>query len=83
MIEKKEDAKSTDKSYEESIARLESIIAKIESGVSLDDEMQLYSEGLEVAKECVSKLNDVNKKTAELKKKFDEIIANPIGDSDE
>lgn len=81
MSEKKSENKS--KSYEESLKNLEDIIVRIESGVTLDDEMKLYSEGLELARECVAKLNDVNKKTAELKKKFDEIISSPLGDDDE
>ena len=51
------------KSFEESVQRLEEIVTDLEnSEIKLDDMLQLYEEGSELVKLCLSKLDDVEKK---------------------
>ncbi len=57
--------------FEKSLARLEEIVAKLESGeVSLSDAIGLYEEGITLSKNCIKQLNEVETKlkkiTAEL-----------------
>lgn len=51
------------KDYESALERLEEITEILESGEnSLEDSIKLYTEGLEIAKFCNSKLNEAEKK---------------------
>ena len=51
------------KSFEDAVQRLEEIVANLEnSEIKLDDMLQLYEEGSELVKLCLSKLDDVEKK---------------------
>ena len=51
------------KSFEDAVQRLEEIVADLEnSEIKLDDMLQLYEEGSELVKLCLSKLDDVEKK---------------------
>jgi exodeoxyribonuclease VII small subunit len=57
--------------FEKSLARLEEIVGKLESGeVSLSDAIGLYEEGITLSKNCIKQLNEVEAKlkkiTAEL-----------------
>jgi exodeoxyribonuclease VII small subunit len=57
--------------FEKSLARLEEIVEKLESGeVSLSDAIGLYEEGITLSKNCIKQLNEVETKlkkiTAEL-----------------
>jgi exodeoxyribonuclease VII small subunit len=55
------------KSFEESVQRLEEIVSELEtSEIKLDDMLQLYQEGSELIKQCLSKLDDVEKKISVL-----------------
>ena len=55
------------KSFEESVQRLEEIVSELEnSEIKLDDMLQLYQEGSELIKVCLSKLDDVEKKISVL-----------------
>ena len=51
------------KSFEESIARLEAIVKLLESGeASLDESINLYSEGVKLLGECNKKLDETERK---------------------
>lgn len=51
------------KSFEESIARLETIVKLLESGeASLDESIKLYSEGVKLVGECNKKLDETERK---------------------
>ena len=51
------------KSFEESIARLEVIVKLLESGeATLDDSIKLYSEGVKLVGECNKKLDETERK---------------------
>ena len=55
------------KSFEEAVQRLEEIVTDLEnSEIKLDDMLQLYEEGSELVKLCLSKLDDVEKKISVL-----------------
>ena len=51
------------KSFEESIARLEAIVKMLESGeATLDESIDLYSEGVKLVDECNKKLDETERK---------------------
>ena len=51
------------KDYESALERLETITEELENGEkSLEDSIELYTEGLEIAKFCNSKLEEAEKK---------------------
>ena len=51
------------KSFEESIERLEAIVKLLESGeATLDDSIKLYSEGVKLVGECNRKLDETERK---------------------
>ena len=55
------------KSFEDSVKRLDEIVSELESSeIKLDDMLQLYEEGSELIKICLSKLDDVEKKISVL-----------------
>ena len=70
------------KSFEESVQRLEEIVNELEhSEIKLDDMLDLYEEGSELIKLCLSKLDDVEKKISVLSVgKDDEIEENTVGE---
>jgi exodeoxyribonuclease VII small subunit len=46
--------------FEESLQRLEDIVARLEQGdVPLEESLKLYEEGLTISKECLQRLNQV------------------------
>lgn len=56
-------AKRKYKDYESALERLEEITAQLESGeLSLDESIELYTEGIEISKFCNTKLKDAEKK---------------------
>jgi len=56
--------------YETAIARLEEITELLESGeASLEESINLYTEGLELAKLCDDRLNEAEKKIAIIREK--------------
>ena len=56
-------AKKKYKDYESALERLEEITDLLESGEKpLEDSINLYTEGLEIAKFCDSKLSEAEKK---------------------
>ena len=55
------------KTFEESIERLEEIASELESGkIKLDDMMKIYEEGSQLIKFCLKKLDTAEKKIKEL-----------------
>lgn len=53
--------------YEKSVARLEEIVDKLESGsLSLEEMMKLYEEGTALAAKCAKKLDEAQLKISEL-----------------
>jgi len=61
--------KETSGKFELSIKRLEEIVGQLETGgVSLDDAMKLYEEGVNISRECVEKLSQAELKLKKLSK---------------
>lgn len=55
--------------YEEAVKRLEDIVSEMENtDISLDNSLSLYKEGIELAKFCEEKLNNVEGEVSVLKK---------------
>jgi exodeoxyribonuclease VII small subunit len=51
------------KDYESAMTRLEEITAQLESGeLKLEDAIELYTDGLEIARFCNEKLNEADAK---------------------
>ena len=69
------------KTFEESMTELESIVTKLEAGdVTLDVSIELFEEGIKLAKNCQKKLDDAEKKVKLLTTNIDgEIIAEDFG----
>ena len=60
------------KTYEEAALRLEEIVERMETNdVSLEESIQLYKEGMELALVCREKLDSIQKEVVELRKNFD------------
>lgn len=63
-------AKKQYKDFESALKRLEEITELMESGnVSLEESIDLYTEGLEIAKYCNKKLSEAEKKIKIIKEK--------------
>ena len=52
---------------EKSLSRLEEIANKLEQGVSLDESLKLYEEGIALAKICTESLEKAKGKITEIK----------------
>ena len=62
-------------SFEESLKRLEEIVAKLESGeCGLDEATKLFDEGKELSKECAKSLDNNKGKIVELTEELDGIM---------
>lgn len=65
-------AKKEYKDFESAMARLEEIVASLESGdLSLEKSLGLYSEGVTIADICNKKLSEAEGKIAKLSKMAD------------
>lgn len=52
-----------EKKFEESLSRLETIVEKLEDeGLSLDESLKVFEEGVRLVKFCSKKLNEAEKK---------------------
>ncbi len=61
-----------EKKFEEAMARLEEIVAQLESGeLSLEESLQVFEEGMKLAKYCSAKLEEAEKKVTMLVKQGD------------
>ena len=75
----------TSAEFEKKIAELQ-IADKLESdaGISLEDSMRMFEDGLALTKECVDSLGAVQSKINELNKQLDGILRQPLfGDGNE
>ena len=64
--------KPVNNSFEQNISRLEEISASLESDdVGLEEALQLYEEGINLSKTCLTTLKNAELKITELKKKID------------
>ncbi len=53
--------------YEEAVARLEKIVARLEGGeISLDESMQLFQKGMELSRYCSDQLQSMEQKIQKL-----------------
>jgi len=60
------------KSFEEALAKLEQITKELEEGdLSLEESLKYFDEGVKLAEQCNSKLNEAQKKIEILLKKND------------
>ena len=73
-------AKNPD-SFEDSLARLETIVADLESGdLPLEDALRLFEEGIGVVKRCSRKLDEAEQRVQVLLKEADgEITTADLG----
>lgn len=59
---------------EKSLARLEEISKKLEEGVSLDESLKLYEEGIILAKTCTESLELAKGKITEIKNGKEKVL---------
>lgn len=60
------------KTFEESVARLEEIVKALDNGdIALDDALKLFEEGVRLAGDCSKQLTDAQGKLEHLTKKAD------------
>jgi len=63
------------KDFESALARLEEITEKLESGeIKLEESLELYSEGVEIAAYCSQKLSEAEKKVLILKERNQKLV---------
>ena len=56
-----------DKTFEESVLRLETIVTSLENGrLSLEDSLKAYEEGLGLARKCLERLDQAELKVRQL-----------------
>jgi exodeoxyribonuclease VII small subunit len=71
-------------SFEEALAKLEQITKELEEGdLSLEEALKHFDEGVKLAAQCNSKLNDAQKKIEILMKKNDGLEPTAFEDLDE
>jgi exodeoxyribonuclease VII small subunit len=77
--------KKTDKnSFESKLSRLEEISSLLEKDdIGLEEAINLYEEGIELSRNCISILNEAELKVTKLKKKLDELSLNDKGLAEE
>ena len=67
-------AKTEEKTFEESLTELESIVKELETGeVDLDKAINKYSEAMKLAKTCSDKLNNATEKVNQILKENGEL----------
>ncbi|MFH1688031.1 MAG: exodeoxyribonuclease VII small subunit [bacterium] len=76
-------AKKKPRDFESSLARLEEITQGLESGeLSLDESIDLYSEGLALARDCQKKLTAAQEKIKLIAKKNEVVVEEDFGGED-
>jgi exodeoxyribonuclease VII small subunit len=77
-------AKKENKSFEQSLERLEKIVDEMERGnLPLDDMIARFEEGQGLLKVCRKKLNEVQKKVEVLVKKEGSVVLEDFDEEDE
>jgi exodeoxyribonuclease VII small subunit len=72
------------KDYETAMTRLDDITERLESGeVKLEEAIELYSEGLEIARFCTRKLSEAEKKIKIIAEKNGLITEREFGEEEE
>ena len=72
------------KSFEEALAKLEQITKELEEGdLSLEESLKYFDEGVKLAEQCNSKLNEAQKKVEILLKKNDGLKPVPFDGLDD
>lgn len=72
------------KDFETALERLEEVTELLEAGdTKLEDALDLYTEGVEIATFCAKKLNEAEKKITVLKKQGEELLETPFDESAE
>jgi exodeoxyribonuclease VII small subunit len=67
------------KTFEESVAQLEQIVAAIESGeIGLEESLAKYEQGMELVKKCRGILDRAEKRIEQLTQKGDALCAEPM-----
>jgi exodeoxyribonuclease VII small subunit len=80
---KKKSAKKSELNFEDALERLSEINERLESGeVTLDEGIELYTEGMELAKFCQEKLSDAEKRIKVLVEKGGALIEEDFDESD-
>lgn len=70
--------------FEESLARLESLVEKMESGdLSLEDSLKTFEEGIKLTRECQEALKDAEQKVKLLVEKGGAAEATPFEPDDD
>ena len=69
---KKEKATSAD--FEQKIEKLQEIVSKLESDISLEDGMALFESGIKLTKECIDELERTREHIESLKGELDKIL---------
>lgn len=72
ILPKKKDTTSAD--FEKKIEKLQEIVAKLESDVSLEDGMALFESGIKITKECIDELDRTREQIEALKGELDKIL---------
>ncbi len=67
--------------FEEALARLESIVREMEEGSNLEELMQRFEEGTRLVKLCSERLNEVEKKIEKLLQKEEGTVPFDAADS--
>lgn len=76
-------AKKKHKDFESAVARLEAITEELESGeTTLEEAIELYSEGLAIARECHDKLSAAEKKIKVIARKNDLAVEEDFGEEE-
>lgn len=66
---------SINKNFEQTLARLEEIVKKMESGnISLDESIEIYQEGITLSKQCSNMLEEAEGKVMAIVNKEQGII---------
>jgi exodeoxyribonuclease VII small subunit len=77
-------AKKEYKDFESAMARLEEIVASLESGeLSLEQSLTLYSEGVAIADICNKKLAEAEGQIAKLSKMTDRFQLDKMAEADD
>mgnify|MGYP000884414203 CR=1 FL=1 len=64
-----------DLKFEEALARLEAIVAEMESGkLGLEDSMKKFEEGMKLARVCAARLGEAEKKVEILVRKAENVL---------
>ena len=62
-------------SFEKNLQRLEQIVSQLESeGLSLDDSLKLFEEGIELLRKAQEELNDTETRVKELVERADGVL---------